>query len=278
MPDESDKAGTITDAAKAIAAITENVPIYQDAVQPAAKEIGKGLHLVAKAVNAALIPVEGFIWGMEQVRDFVHTKVAKKLENVPPEDIKQPKPHVGVPTLDALRYTGSEEELADLYANLLATSMDRKTAYSAHPAFVDIIKSMSPDEARIMKFVGANGTGPQAMINIKLVKQDSSFLLVHRHISLIGVDAQCEHPPITSNYIDNLERLGLLKVDSTAKITAEEPYKRIEDRTEISKIIEDLSKTPELTVEVQKIMVNMTDLGKQFYKVCVVDKEIRIRG
>lgn len=62
---ESGKGGLITDAAKAVAAITENVPIYQDAVQPAAKELGKGLHLVAKAVNVALIPVEGLVWGVD---------------------------------------------------------------------------------------------------------------------------------------------------------------------------------------------------------------------
>lgn len=85
--------------------------------------------------------------GVEQIREFVHNRVSKKLENVPPEDIQPPKPHVGVPALDALRYTGAENELADLYANLLATSMDRQTAYRAHPGFVDIIKNMCPDEA-----------------------------------------------------------------------------------------------------------------------------------
>lgn len=43
MPDEEKATGSVTDAAKAIAAITEHVPIYQDAVQPAAKELGKSL-------------------------------------------------------------------------------------------------------------------------------------------------------------------------------------------------------------------------------------------
>ena len=99
------------------------MPVYQDAVQPAAKEIGKGLQVVAKAVNAALIPVEGLIWGVEQIRDFVRDRVAKKLEAIPPEDIQQPKAHIAVPAIDALRYTGTEDGLSELYANLLATSM-----------------------------------------------------------------------------------------------------------------------------------------------------------
>ena len=277
MPEETEKSGQITDAAKAIAAITENIPVYQDAVQPAAKEIGKGLHLVARAVNAALIPVEGLIWGVDKIRDFVHDKVAKKLENVPPEDIQPPKPHIGVPAVDALRYTGSESELADLYANLLATSMDRKTAYSAHPAFVDIIKNMCPDEAKIMRFLASASVYP--LIDIKIVDPaDQSYNVGHRHLSLLGLDAHCQYPPLTSNYVDNLERLGLLVIRTDVRFKAEEPYKRIEDFPQVTGILADLRKIPGKKIEVQKFRLEVTDLGTQFIRVCVTDKETQKRG
>lgn len=131
---------------KAIAEIVKAVPIYPDAIQPVAIELGKSLFLVARTVNAALTPVEALVWGVERIRDFVHERVAKKLDNVPLEDIQQPKSHIAVPAIEALRYTGEEPELSELYANLLSTSMDKATAYRAHPAFVDMIK-MSPDEA-----------------------------------------------------------------------------------------------------------------------------------
>lgn len=277
MPDEPEKSGTITDAAKAIAAITEQVPIYQDAIQPGAKEVSKGLVVVAKAVNAALIPVEGFIWGMEKIRDFVSAKVAAKLQNVPPEDIQPLKPHIGVPAIEALRYTGEETDLADLYANLLATAMDRKTAYTAHPGFVDIIKNMAPDEARIMRFLSANLFYP--LVNIKLVtKSNSSFNIPFRHISLLGLDAQCQHPPLAANYLDNLERLGLIEISESSRMQSEEGYKRIENFPQIKDIIESLMKDPEKKPEVQKIRLLVTDLGKQFIGACVIDKELQKTG
>jgi hypothetical protein len=277
MTEESDKSGAITDAAKAIAAITENVPVYQDAVQPAAKEVGKGLHLVAKAVNAALVPVEAFVWGVDQIREFVHTRVAKKLENVPPDEIQPPKPHIGVPTIDALRYTGSEPDLADLYANLLATSMDRATAYTAHPGFVDIIKNMCPDEARIMRYLSKVHKYP--LVDVRLVQRsDQTFHVTHRHVSLLGVDSQCEHPPLASNYIDNLERLGLLEVRTDVRMSAEEPYKRIEEYPQVASILADLKKVEGKSVEVDKFRVEVTDLGKQFIGTCVIGKETQGRG
>jgi hypothetical protein len=61
----NEKASEIGETAKAVAEIVKAVPVYQDAVQPAAQEVGKSLHLVARAVNAALAPIEGMVWGVE---------------------------------------------------------------------------------------------------------------------------------------------------------------------------------------------------------------------
>lgn len=274
---EEEKSNSIAEVAKAVGEVVDKVPIYQDAVQPAAKEVGKGLQVVAKAVNAALIPVEGLIWGVEQIRDFVHDRVTKKLESVPPDEIQQPKPHIAVPAIDALRYTGSEESLSELYANLLATSMDKATAYRAHPGFVDMIKNMCPDEAKIMKQFSMQSY--HALINIKSVStKDSSFKVTHRHISLIGQDAQCQHTALTSNYLDNLERLGLINVETMVRMQDDKFYTRIEEHPQIKGIIDDLNKIEERRAEVDKLRASVTDLGKQFIRACVVNKDEQPRN
>lgn len=276
MADE-EKSGSVTEIAKAIGEIVDKVPVYQDAVQPAAKEIGKGLQVVARAVNAALVPVEGLIWGVEQIRDFVRERVAKKLEAVPPEDIQQPKPHIAVPAIDALRYTGTEDSLSDLYANLLATSMDKATAYRAHPGFVDMIKNMCPDEARIMQLLSSQPYYP--IVDIKSVSiADESYQVVCRHISLIGLDAKCEHPTLATNYLDNLERLGLIQVETTVRMQKDEPYTRIEDHPQIKQIIEPLKKVEGRRADVEKMRLAVTDLGKQFIRACVLDKDAQPRS
>lgn len=277
MPEEGSSNGSVTEIAKVVCEIVDKVPVYQDAIQPAARELGQGLRIVAKAVNAALTPVEGFIWGVEKIRDFVRERVTSKLENVPPEEIQQPKAHIAVPAIEALRYTGEEGNLSELYANLLATSMDRATAYRAHPGFVDMIKNMCPDEARIMRFLSTNQYYP--IINIKSVAvSDNSFLVRHRHLSLIGLDAKCEHVPLASNYLDNLERLGLLQVETMVKMSHEGAYARIEEHPEVKKIIEDLKKVEGRRVEIEKIRLAVTDLGQQFIRSCVIDKKAQARS
>lgn len=260
---------------KAIAEIVKAV--YPDAIQPAAIELGKSLFLVARTVNAALTPVEALVWGVDRIRDFVHERVAKKLSNVPLEDIQQPKSHIAVPAIEALRYTGEEHELSELYANLLSTSMDKATAYRAHPAFVDMIKNMSPDEARIMRFLAASES--EALLDIKATNIESGgFTITNRHYSLIGLKASCEHPSLTANSLDNLARLGLIEFPSTRRLLSDAPYKEIEDHPEFKKILNDLRAPGTHIIEIEKHKLEITDLGKQFVRTCVIDKATQDRS
>jgi hypothetical protein len=201
----------IRDAADAVKRIVEAVPVYQDALQPAVREIGKGLETVAKSIHIALAPIAALVWGYDQIRDFVTTRVAEKLKGVPQDRIKTPSATVAGPALEALRYTGHDANLRELYANLLATSMDAETAGSAHPAFVDMIKNMAPDEAKIMRFLATRDSYP--VLDLKLdVKDGGGFIVLRRNLSLIGVDAGCEYPKFGATYLDNLSRLGLIEV------------------------------------------------------------------
>lgn len=59
MADES----KIRDAADAAKGLLEAAPIYEDALQPAAKQVGKALETVGKAVNVALAPIGALVWG-----------------------------------------------------------------------------------------------------------------------------------------------------------------------------------------------------------------------
>ncbi|WP_166769377.1 DUF4393 domain-containing protein [Xanthomonas arboricola] len=272
----NENGGAVGETAKAVAELAKSVPIYQDAIQPAAKEAGKSLHLVTRAVNAALTPIEGLVWGVEKIRDFVRERVAAKLENVPPEDVQQPKPHIAVPAIEALRYTGAESDLSELYANLLATSMDKSTAYRVHPGFVDIIKNMSPDEARIMRFLATDGDQP--LINIKLiVNEQGHFRTPHRYVSLIGIKAGCEHPPLAASYLDNLARLGMIIIPERY-LTMDEAYEEIENFPQIKSIREVLSGQEGMRVEIERLKVEVTDLGNQFIRACVIDKALQQRS
>ena len=85
------------DIAKAVAEVVKAVPVYQDAVQPGAKEIGKTLQTVGRTINVALAPVRLVVWGAEQLEEFFATRVAAKMQATQLIKSKHPKsmsPHL----------------------------------------------------------------------------------------------------------------------------------------------------------------------------------------
>jgi len=265
----------VRDVVDAVAGVAKAVPIYQDAVQPAAQEIGKALQTVAKTVHVALAPVSALVWGYEQIKDFVSTKVADRLKNVPPENIVTPKPNVAGPALESLRYTGHEHTLSDLYANLLAASMDRKTANEAHPAFVEIIKQLTPDEARLL--VRLASAGPNPLINVRSEYNDAvegksggSTILVN--YSLLGIEAGVEFDDLTPSYIDNVCRLGLAEIPPMSEYTSPGVYDAVEQSEVIQALVIQIESDPERKCALERRVLNLSELGKQFSRVCIQQK------
>jgi len=272
MSDES--SSTTADVINAVAAVAKEVPIYPDMVQPAAQELGKGLLTVAKTVNLALAPLAGVVWGFDKIKEKFFPKVEERLRNVPRENIITPRISVAGPIVEALRYAGSEEALSDLYANLLATSMDRVTASTAHPAFTEIIKQLTPDEAKILKCFTSNQ--PMPLIDIKKFsksdKVSGGYLLKYVNHSNLGSTAGCEHLDLVPAYIDNLVRLGLAEIPSGQCYKLDVIYRSLEDSELAISIKAEIERNPEDGCEFERKFLAVTSLGRQFAKVCVASK------
>ncbi|MEI4987924.1 DUF4393 domain-containing protein [Aeromonas caviae] len=267
----SDK-NNIRDAADAIKGIAEAVPLYQDAVQPAAKEVGMALKTVAKTIHIALAPVSALVWGYDQFKDFLSTRVAEKLKDVPPENIVTPKPNVAGPALEALRYTGHEESLRDMYANLLASSMNSSTANAVHPAFVEIIKQLTPDEARILKLFTVNRPFP--LINIRRIVRDNNnkrtgSVNIVTNFSLLGLEADCERPDDTPIYLNNLCRLGLAEIPEMLNFTAPNVYDALENSEQVRSIMDVFEKIEPGSTTIVRGGLRVTDFGRVFCGLCV---------
>ena len=269
---EEDK---IRDVVDAVTGVAKAVPVYQDVIQPAAQEVGKALQTIAKTVHVALAPVSALVWGYDQVKEFVSTKVAERLKNVPPENIVTPKPNVAGPALESLRYTGHESSLSDLYANLLAASMDKATAHGAHPAFVEIIKQLTPDEAKLIGLFVHEMPFPLLDVRWEYknpTAEKSGGKDVLMNFSLLGVIAQCEFPQLTPTYIDNLCRLGLAEIPALFQYTGKGVYDALENAQEVQQLKSQIEQNQELRCSLERKGLRVTELGKQFARICVVRK------
>jgi len=70
--------------------------------------------------------------------------------------------------------------------------MDSETAKNAHPGFVEIIRNLSADEARVLTFLFAQGVAP--IIDIRREEKTGySGINLHELVCTIGSDSGCEH-------------------------------------------------------------------------------------
>jgi hypothetical protein len=81
--------------------------VYRDLLQPAAREVGRNLLVVAKAVSIGISPLSAAVWSFEQIRDWLTVRLTALLATVPPELIQEPALHIAGPALLHLHERGA---------------------------------------------------------------------------------------------------------------------------------------------------------------------------
>ena len=267
MTEKSD----IRDTAEAIKGIVEAVPVYQDVVQPAAREIGAALKTVVKVIQIALAPLRALVWGFEQISDYLEASVSKRLHSIPMDRIQTPPPQIAGPAMEALRFTAQEPDLREMYANLLATAMDSETVKKAHPAFVAIIKQLSSKDARLFKLIASERYRPQPLLNLIIYGQEDEFtggsLTLERNIIIFSKET--EHQ-LVATAIDNFVRLGL--VSFSGPLHHKPVYEMLEGFDIVQQHLR--REIPAFKSKLEYKSLKVTDFGQMFIDACIIEQHI----
>lgn len=262
-----------------IQAVSAVASTYKEEFLPAAQQAGKALDTVGRAVNVALSPVLGMVWAGEQLKTFVADRVMKKLAKTPPEQIAQPKTSVVAPALEAVRFKGEEPELQDLFANLIAAAMDKRMAARVFPHFVEMLRQLTPDEARVLHLLRVP-TRSFAVIHVVRIEMKNGTPVqewnVNPNLSLIGHEAGCEHPEFLQSYLNNLERLGIIEaLPPGRKFVREGAYTAAEAHPDFIRLRDGAAEPPCFISEFRRSGFNRTSLGSDFITACVIPYEER---
>lgn len=273
MDQENDNKETNVKATiDAVTGLVKAIPVYQDTLQPAAKQVGQSLETVTKTVNIALAPIKALVWGYDQIENFITNRVSEKLKNVPSENITTPKPEVAGPAVEALRYSGHNLNLRELYANLIANAMDKSTIHLAHPGFVEILKNISSDEAILLQAFLANSNYPLLDVRAKIVN-GSGYSVIYSNFSHLHKIVNVERPDLIPSYLDNLSRLGIIDIPALTHITTPKAYDLLETDKELDGLKHHIENIMKRKVELNKKMVKLTSFGIQFVQNVVREKK-----
>lgn len=182
--------------------------IYTDLAQPSVKAVGQALGTVFEFSTSFLLPVKLLNEKFKLNFKKRITEYEKKLEEVPKEKRCEVHPQIGTPIIEKLSYT-TNDEIADLFTTLLANASNIDMVNTAHPSFVTMIERLSPDEARIIKYL--KGKKDIQYCDFRgYVLDGEGYIDIRYHQTLLPQYVHLDFPQNVNAYLANLESLGIL--------------------------------------------------------------------
>ena len=254
--------------------ITSNViseigkEVYKDAISPSMKTIGKTAEGLVKFL---LSPIRGLIWCWDKIENAVESGITKRLEGKTEEELTSPDPRIAVPAIQALTYSAQENEIREMFLNLLANDMQKDKKSLVHPTYVEIIKSMSPLDAHLLKILSLKMNGYIKLVNPKVSPKKNSGQIYSNATPdwFLGFTISDYSIFDISSSLLHLQKFGLIDLmyDRTA---GTEEYAQIEDSPLLQPILAHYKNSnPEAILTFTHSVLNVNDYGKSFIKICM---------
>lgn len=235
------------------------VQVYKDVLKPSAQSLGEILSFLPRTIRLFLSGWEKWLINGEETLKVTAAAIKEKVSQIPADKIVEPEPYVVVPAIQQLSYCQDNKVLCELYANLLVSSMNADTKWNVHPAFLDILKQINPDEAKILMLLKKDMTYP--LIDIRLNAPTVGYHDIVVNYTSVGHSA-IDRKRQVSECIDNLSRLGIIRI-SDSFIIDDSRY------DESIRLSEQLFHVPENTTdgwtrEYKKHLFELTYFGASF--------------
>lgn len=239
-------------------------------VKEATGNLGQTAITLTKAINNVLVPLAAINFAFDKARAYFSEKfqqdIAEKAQTIPQEHIVEPKASIAGPTLQGLAFAHEEPNLKEMYLNLLSTAMDGRSAPDAHPAFVEIIKQLDSEDARLIQGI-LKSASAMPIVQIHRKNKDGGYIILVQHLlnsTEINTGQPVEDRRLPA-MIDNWIRLGLVEVAYDKFLNDMSQYSWVETRPEFERLKQE-PQVDEATITYQKGLLNQTEFGKQFAK------------
>ncbi|WP_162529272.1 DUF4393 domain-containing protein [Segeticoccus rhizosphaerae] len=271
-------------AAKAVVKAEQGDPQDREALRELAKESG-ALDPAARAYAKRLAVKEqirmkiwqplGMLFGIS--RDYFENDfaddLADRVAQIPEEELITPRLSVAGPTVQGIAFTVDEPELRAMYLNLLAAASDSRVASTAHPAFAEIIRQLSPEEAVILGPVLNQAYHPIIEIRSKVVNAeggpDRGWNTLSTLVMNWTLNGQQAFVPERALQIVNWQRLGLVTVAFDTFMTADGAYEWAETNPRVIGLRTALDTDDLKRIQIEKGLLTVTDFGRAFNQVVI---------
>ena len=258
----------VADAVQAVPGIgTVLAKIYDDLLSPTTKQVGRSAGAMAEAILTG--PTELFIT-VTQAQQWLgaHVRARMDQKGINPDRIIPPDPQIYIGSVAGMISSGHVAELREMFGNLMASSMDEAMADLSHPSFPEIIRQLSPLEARMIQHLRLEGYIPAVWVRGNIQQNNSEFAAggPFARFPEEGDDSVVH----TAGAFQNLARLGLVDLVVNRTLSESHAYDGIESHEIIRSV---LTREPVgfERMHLRRGVVEISGFGTRFGSVVVAD-------
>lgn len=203
-----------------------------------------------------------------------NSNINEGINNIPKENLTEPRESIIGAAAEKAKFSMNEDELREMFENLIISSFDSRKISSLHPSFADIIQQMSPLDAQNLQLFNINGesNGQLPICEIRINKESGSFNTFVTDVFLSN--PLCQTIEQQSLSISSLRRIGLITTSYSTYLTEDrlyEQFKKIPEYYTAEQQLDIINKMQGThnKLAIQKGIAEITPLGKAFINVCL---------
>lgn len=185
--------------------------------------------------------------------------------------------------LPLLEAAGNVEDptLQEMWARLISSGVKDDT--SQHPTFIEILRQLTPDEAKIVARMSMGQNFPLVTVSRLVIdplvpQKRSTTAWVLRNFTLLPYQAACDRPDLGPVYIENLLRLGIgispEQNGGRLSVTQfKDPYGPLVEHPKIVEICEKIKAETGEKPAIHRGVIRVTTLGRAFMKACIAQEK-----
>ncbi|MFI9508758.1 Abi-alpha family protein [Nocardia sp. NPDC052566] len=212
-------------------------------------------------------------WGIDTALGVAGTVVKGSIAGAPPREVLAEaeaevrdavRRALGLPAATSTPDATAVPTLREQGAALLRMSAStHDETHDSHPAFAGMIAELTPDEARILRFLHLDG--PQPSIDIRTGRPRAlGTERILAGLNLIGEHAGLRFPNRIQQYLTNLRRLGLIEFTRQA-LDNPNRYQIIEAQSPVREVL----KRSGFGTKVYYRSIALSTFGRDFVQTCL---------
>lgn len=180
----------------------------------------------------------------------------EEIQAIPENKYQDPKLDIAGPIAEAYGWYLKNDDVCQLFANLLISSCHIDLSKYIHPSFVIVLKQLSPIDAKLL-YCFKNF--PEYLYRFTLLNGQTYTIPISKNLLNYGYE------PLDSSLI-NLKRLGIIDFLGNNLMATLSNDREIRDSQEFKNFKYQITEKTKSDIIIQ---VKMTSYGKQFLKACV---------